>query len=225
MIKTETKYGGTKKWKSDVKWIHSGDFLSSGANILLSRHLVLDKFEGCVQTWSYDFEGDFCLSQHWFNKIEETKVLNKSVEVQRVDRLMVSKDGKQLKTSSFFLSATGHLLKEICPEFTSTIHLNTFSDLPPKTCVKDRHLNWESDIQLMSTYLDYKWKREEELKTKLEQPRFKNVLRDYILCLVKNKPQSVMNFTLDFVRKLERNGNARSAHQIYQTADRRRQRN
>lgn len=220
LVKSETKDGQTEQWKSEVKWNQPGDFLSYGANVLLTRRLVLDKFVGRIQSWTYNLDGEFLLCQHWFREPEQMMVLDKTVPVRRVNRSIIS-DEIVRRLSSFFLDDTGCLLKEICSQTRSTIHLNPFSDLPPKTCIKDLHLNWQNDIQLMSMFLDFKEKRKDELNLQLNQPRVKNILRDYILCLVKSKPQSVMNFTLDFVRKLERDGNV----QLYQTVDRRHQQN
>lgn len=180
----------------------------------------MDKFVGCIHSWTNNIDGEFFLSQHWFIEPENMIVLDQPVDVRRVNRLLIS-DEIVSRLSSFFLAGTGGLLKEICTQNPYTVHLNPFSDLPPKNCIKDLSVNWPNDIQLMSLFLDFKEKRKDELQRQLHQPRVENILRDYILCLVKSKPKSVMNFTLDFVRKLERDGNV----QLYQTVDRRHQQN
>lgn len=203
-----------------MQWNQPGDFLSFGGNILLTRRLVLDKFEGFIQSWSCNHAGEFFLSQHLFLQPEIMTVLDKVVHVQRVNRLTIS-DETVSRLSSFFLADAGYVLKQICSQNSFIFHLNPFSDLPPKKCIKDLEVNWQNDLQLMSAYLDFKEKRKDELQQQLQQPRVKNILHDYILCLVKSKPKSVMNFTLDFVRQLERDGNV----QLYRTADRRHQQN
>lgn len=182
---------------------------------------MLDKYDGCVQSWHCDIEGKFSLSQHWFQAPETIMVIDCPLEVQRINKLLISDNGHISRHSSFFLTSTSCLLKEVYSENSHKIHVNPFSELTTKNCIKDLHLNWESDIQLMSMYMEFKEKRKEQLKQQLEHPRMKSILRDYILCLVKSKPKSVMNFTVDFVRKLERDGNA----QVYQTASRRHQQN
>lgn len=221
MIKTETKDGKTEQSKCNIEWTLPGDYLSSGANVLLTRRLVINKFEGCIHSWNCDLDGEFSLSQQWFQKPETVVVTENPHEVQRINRLLISANGHVSKHSSYYHSGTGCLLKEIYANTSMQIHLNPFSEIPPMNCIKDLHLNWESDLQLMSMYLEFKEKRKEELKQQLEHPRMKSILCDYIMCLVKNKPKSVMNFTLDFVRKLERDGNV----QVYQTAGRRHQQN
>ena len=220
MLKSVTKNDSTTQWKTEFKWSQPGDFLSLGANVLMTRRLIIDAFVGCIQSWTCDIDGEFYLSQHWFLDPETTAISCRQIEVQQVDRLLIMSNGEFIKHSSYFISGFGYLLKETCSKHPSILQINPFSELPPKKCNKDLHTKWESDLQLMSLYLEFKDKRKEELKSELALPRIHNVLHDYILCLVKNKPKSVMDFTVDFVRKLERDGNVQ---QIYQTADRRQQ--
>lgn len=218
MFKTCTKNNVTKKFKSDVDWTQEGDFLSFGANILMTRLLVSKNFVGCIQAYTIDIEGEVYLSQHWFHPPETTMLLGQRIEVQCVDRLTFAAFGQIHKQSSFFLSS-GYLLKEKSSFNAFSIHLNPFTThLPQQKCLGCLHTNWEDDIQLMSMYLEFKSKRKDELKQQLEHPRIKSILRDYILCLVSSKPSSVMNFTLDFVKKLERSDNAQK---LYETAKRR----
>ena len=221
MIKTETKDDETVQWKGDVEWNQPGDYLSIGANILLTRRMILDRFEGCVQSWNCDVDGEFSLSQHWFLQPENMEVIDGPLEVQRVNRLLISHNENISRHSSFFLSSKGCLLKEVYSKTLFRVHLNPFSELPPKIYIKDLPLNWKSDIQLMSLYLEFKEKRKEEMKQQLEHPPIRNILCDYIFGLVKSKPKNVMDFTVNYVRKLERDGNV----QVYQTAGRRHQQN
>lgn len=223
MLKSETKGGETEKWKRDIPWTEPGDFLCCGANILMTRHLVLEKFTGCIEAWTNDSEGEVILSQHRFMQPEVVKVNCKEVRMQQVDRLLIQKNGDFDKHSSFFHSCSSNLLREFCCANSLFIQLNPFSDLPPIPCLKHSHLDWRSDLQLMSKFLECKARRKEELKEHFEGPRLHNILRDYVLCLVKNKPKSVMNFTLDFMRKLARDGNGRA--EVLETADRRHQQN
>lgn len=214
--------GTTEQSKANVKWTQDGDFLCCGANVLMTRRLVLDNFVGCIQTLACDIEGEFHLSQHWFLKTESTNLAGKEFDVKQVDRLLVTNTGSYIKLTSFFLTETGHMLKEFSSHDSRIIQINPFSEIPPRGFLKDLEQNWRSDLQLMSMYLEFKTKRQEELKQQLDTPRLQQVLQDYILCIVKNKPKNVMNFTVDFVRKLERDGNA---HEVYQTAPRRQQQN
>lgn len=223
MRKSETKGGVTEKWKRDIPWTQSGDFLCCGANILLTRHLVLAKHTGCIQTWTSDSEGELILSQHRFMSPETVSLHGKELKTQQVDRLLIQKNEDYDKHSSYFHSCSSNLLREFCCINSLFIQLNPYSELPPIPCIKNLHLNWRSDLQLMSMFLEFKANRKEELKKHFEGPRLNNILRDYVLCLVKNKPRSVMNFTLEFMRKLARDANG--LQELYETADRRHQQN
>lgn len=222
MVKTETKDKKTENFSSDIEWTLPGSFLSPGANVLLTRQLVMKNYAGCIQTWTCTIHGEFLLSRQLFKSPEETHVRNNKVKVQQVDLLLISSSRKVSKTSSFFLSESGCLLKEFNSDTMSSTHFNPFSDLPKSRNIKDLHINWKDDLQLKAIYLDHKAKRKDELTKFVDTPRVRNVLRDYILCLMKSKPQSVMNFTLDFVEKVERDANGQ---QVYQTAARRHQQN
>lgn len=207
---------------TDIKWTEPGDFISCGANVLLTRRLVLDGFEGCVNCWTCDMAGNFLLSRQTFLKPELTSVLDQLTQVQRVNRLLITKNGQVTKISSFFHSPTSCLIKEISSTKPCAIHLNPLSEFPTKTAFKDLHVSWDADLQLMSKFLDCKEKRKAELKQQFDHPRMKMIFRDFILCLIKSKPTNIMSFTMDFLRKMEREANV---HQVYQTANRRHQQN
>lgn len=211
LIKSLTKGDKTEQWKSDVKWSREGDFLSHGANIWMTRRLVIDGFQGDVLSRTYDIDGAFILSRHQFHEPSMMAVHDKPVQVQQVDRLNYY--GERIKThSSIIHSTTGNLLREKCGNCSLMVHIKPSQPL---------HENWEKDAQLQSMFQDFKAKRSAELKLLLADPQNRKPLRDYVWCLVKNKPQSAMNFAVDFVRKLERDANVL----LHQTSTRRHQQN
>lgn len=207
--------------KGIVEWEKSGDFLPRGANLLMVRKLALEKFTGRVQSYCCDIDGNFAVLQHIFNQPENSKVFDKCMMVQRVDQLLIFDNGKIKKKSGFYSSETGRMLKQILPEENLQIHINPLSNIPPRDFVKNLHENWQNDLELMTMYLEFKAKRKEELKKKFESPCVKLALRDYINSLIKSKPSNIMNFTLEFMRKLEQGGNV----QILKTFERRIQQN
>lgn len=220
MTKTITQDDNTDHWQGDLKLNGTGDFLSCGANVLLTRQLVLQKFTGSIQSWMCDFDGVLHLSQHQFHQPELLTVLDTSAQVQRVDRLLISSDGKVSKHSTFFLVDTANVLKEISSLCPCTFHINPFSNLPPRKIANFRE-NMQDSMELMTKYLDYKANRKDELKLELQQQensRSRRILRDFVECLVSGKPRSAMNLTLDFIRQLERDGNA---PQLFRTSSRR----
>lgn len=183
------------------------------------RRLTTDKFEGNIETWTCDIDGDFILSKHRFHRPESTEISRKSFDVQRVDRLMIRDDRNSWKLSSFFIG--GSLIKEISCNHRNFIHLNPFTELPLTKHVKNLHENWESDLQLISMFHDFKAKRKDELKQFTDIPRVKNLLRDFVTSIMKSKPE-IVQLTVDFLRKLERSAND---FQLNRTASRRHQQN
>jgi hypothetical protein len=137
--------------------------------------------------------------------------------VQRIDQLLIFDGGKITKISNFYSPESGRMLKQMRSDDSFQIHVNPLSNLPPKNFVKNLDENWQNDLELMSMYLEFKAKRKEELKKKFESPYVKMALRDYINSLIRCKPSNIMNFTLEFMRKLEQGGNA----QMLKTFERR----
>lgn len=223
MVRTSTVGDETEQRQADVRWTKPGDFIACGASALLIRHLAVEKFKGCIQSWTCTIDGDFCVAQQLFHQPEMTAMptINKTAEVQRVDQLLTADGGKVVKTSSFLLAGAGNLLKEVSSPLPLVFHLSPMSGLSPPRFLKNLRENFLNDVRMMSIYLDYKLQRMDELKQQLGRPPIRHVLRDYLILLMKTKPTSVMNFTVDFVRKLERDGNV----QVRQTADRRHQQN
>jgi hypothetical protein len=161
-------------------------------------------------------DGEVALFQYWFHQPELKLFCETNLKVQRVDQLMIYKSGQIVKISSIFMSKRAQMLKQFWAKNKFLVHLNPF-----KNFEESFEENLKNDLQLLTMYFEYKSKRKEELKRKFENPRVKTVLRDYIQTLIKCKPRSVMKFTLEFMRKMEHNGNVQM--EILETVDRRQQ--
>ncbi|KAL7039805.1 hypothetical protein ACKWTF_000123 [Chironomus riparius] len=225
LTKSITKDKDTECFNRDVEWTKSGDFLSAGARALMIRKLIMENFNQCIQAYTCDIDGDFALTQFWFHGIELKFMNDHALTVKRVDRILIFEEKKIKKISSFFLLQSGQMLKQICDSQNYFIHSNPLIDPFQAKYTKHLQKNWQDDVELMSMYLEYKAKRKEELKKKFESPQMKIVLNDYILNLIKCKPEGIMNFTAEFIRKLERNNNVNVQLQIFKTVERRNQQN
>lgn len=124
-------------------------------------------------------------------------------EVQRVNHNFYFKSGKISQNKNYYHSKTGHLLKHSTTDSDCFMVLNPLSDVPPNNYIQNLHENWEQDIQLMSLFLDFKSKREKELEQLFKDSDLKFKTIDYLLCLAKNKPTNIMEFTMSFINKLE----------------------
>jgi hypothetical protein len=222
LVKTRTKDATTERLKADVKWHKPGDFLSHGANVLLQRKAVLEGFKGCLQAYCCDINGEFALCQQWVHKAERKLLVGEIMPTKRIDQLMIYDDDRMVKVTSFFSLKTGRMLRRAVTDVDHFTHINPLSD--EEQYKKNLLENWEKDIELMLKYLEFKAKRKSELKAKFETPHVQQALRNYIGTLIKSKPQNVMNFTIEFLKKLERNSkNVKVQIQILETANRRHQ--
>jgi hypothetical protein len=202
LLKSDEK---AEHWRGNVEWSHQGDFVSRGASILLHRKLILEKFAGCIQSYCCDINGEFALCQHIFHEPEHCvadKLLEKHDKVQRVDQILIFDNGKVHKIATFFSSATGRMLKQMCSFHAHQLHINPITD--SKKANKKITDNWQEDLQLMTKYFEFKAKRKEELRERFDSPCVKSALRNYIECLIKCKPKNVMNYTFEFIQKLEK---------------------
>ncbi|CAO1321763.1 unnamed protein product [Diamesa serratosioi] len=204
-----------ENWKSEIHLNHTGNFLGYGACFLLMRYLITNKCSGLLHTWSFDMEGEMYLLE--IDLIAPTcmQIHGKFAEIQRVNHNFYFKSGKIIQNQNYYHSKTGHLVKHSTSDSDCFMILNPFSDLPPNNYLLNLHENWEKDIQLMSMFLDYKTKRQEELKEQLEDSNFKFQTRDYMLCLARNKPTNIMEFTMSFIKKLEQKASGLQTHIKY----------
>ena len=143
------------------------------------------------------------------------KIHGKLAEIQRVNQNFYFKSGKVLQNKNYYHSKTGHLVMHSTSDSDFFMILNPFSDLPPNNYLQNLHEHWEQDIQLMSMFLDYKTKREKELKEQLKDSDLQFQTRDYLLCLAKNKPKNIMEFTMSFINKLEQKASGLQKHSTY----------
>lgn len=57
--------------------------------------------------------------------------------------------------------------------------------------------SWKNDIDLYSRYLNFKSDRKQELwDYARSQPQAMALIRDYVHCLLKSKPENVLDFTI-----------------------------
>jgi len=191
---------GRKRWNCAMKWNQEGDFLSVGAYVLMKRFLVLQKFQGVLQSHGCDINGNFFLHQQAFHPSDIMMLRDKQRRIQRIDELLIYSDGKQHSSTSFYLASSGQLLHQTWCDEPFTLHFNPVAELPLQTFTKTLSSSWQSDIKLLSSYLDSK---------ETENAHAEAEMRDVIRRLAKQKP-TVMDFTLDFIQQLERNGNDRA---------------
>lgn len=155
------------------------------------RKLVIESFVGHIRSWTIDDKGKILILDDYYRDPEITTIDGEQVKVHRVDRYFYSEDGRPHKSTSIFTSI-GHLLKDFSSLSQYTIQS------PPIDLKLDEQ--FDEDIQLL--LLDFvRMRRENEWKS---QKSVKNLLRDFIVCVIRSRPKNLLDFTLDFMKKIER---------------------
>ncbi|CRK99860.1 CLUMA_CG013163, isoform A [Clunio marinus] len=222
LIKSKTEDEKTEYWRSNVEWKKTGDFLCFGATVLLIRHLTRELFEGCIHSWDCDMEGNFAIVIQTFRKIQIAVISDQKVETQQVDLKIIPFNEQVFTSASFHLAGNGNgrIINSMSCSSPLIFHPHSlFNKSGSQRNISD---DWEKDLQLVSMYLDFKTEEKNKKHEKCEDSQNSHpevTLQDYIQCLIKSKPQNVMNFTVDFVRKLEHDGNVLA----YQTTPHRHQ--
>jgi hypothetical protein len=187
-------------------------FVSLGTNVILMRKLSIEKFVGYFRSWSIDIDGRIVILDEYFRNPEFVTIYGKHQIVHRVDRISYLEDRQPQKSTSLFNPNNGHLL----------IDFSSLSSYAIRTCPIDLKLKdqWDDDVYLL--LLDYvRIKRKDEWKS---NRNVKKLLEDFIICVIQSRPKNLMEFTLNFLKKIERDAIVLKINQKI-TASRRHQQN
>lgn len=187
-------------------------FVSLGTNVILMRKLSIEKFVGYFRSWSIDIDGRIVILDEYFRNPEFVTIYGKHQKVHRVDRISYLEDRQPQKSTSLFNPNNGHLL----------IDFSSLSSYAIRTCPIDLKLKdqWDDDVYLL--LLDYvRIKRKDEWKS---NRNVKKLLEDFIICVIQSRPKNLMEFTLNFLKKIERDAIVLKINQKI-TANRRHQQN
>lgn len=158
--------------------------------------------------------GHICLS-HYHVEPPQLMFLNKKryniIKITRI--IQQSKQQFLTRTENtheiYHYLPTGHLIKyESC--FSAFIwHINPLSKLPPQTVAgtsfsdtftRNDPDQWKNDAELLAMYLDKKNDLQRKYRKKLlyKRPAIKSIIRDYVMCLLHNKPEHILDFTIEY---------------------------
>lgn len=163
--------------------------VSFGTTAILMRHLILNKFIGTIRTITIDIDGEFHTVNDRFNAPQlVTSTDQEEPTVQHVERRTISSTGKASKSTSVFKSPTGHLLQDLHEHSTYVIRRHSADP------------NFDDDVNLM--LVDFV--SSQKCIDNDERSHVKKVLRQFTECLIQSKPRELMDFTLEFLQKVER---------------------
>jgi hypothetical protein len=175
-------------YRCNLKWNKTGDFLSHGATILMLRYLSSINFNGDIEAFVCDVDGNIGLSYWKFNSKQVQRINDQDLYVQEINEWIDFNDKCNLQNSYAFLPKSGHLLKKITNKCNLIIHVN-----PLKTNFSKEY-TFENELELLSSYLNLKAKRNEKMRIKKSY-----ILKSYVRNLYLQRPRDIMNFTLEFI--------------------------
>lgn len=155
--------------------------------------------------------GEFFRSIYKCGNTQEIKINNIKYEVILITRILIHKNMPPSSSISMYLSS-GHLIYHSWSNCSYILHINPYSPMPPITnFVMNLHEKWQDDVQLLSMYLDLKEKRRSDLKTYLkDEPEIQCMIKDYVMCLLLEKPDNILDFTIDYFINLGNNGDEKN---------------
>lgn len=147
--------------------------------------------------------GHICLS-HYHVEAPQPMLLNKNryniIKITRIIQASSSSNAENTHEIYHYLP-TGHLIKYKSSRSAFTWHINPLSQVPPFKRSNDEpsHLQWKNDAELLAVFLDKKNDLQKKYQNELlyKRPAIKSIIRDYVLCLLRNKPENILDFTLE----------------------------
>lgn len=150
--------------------------------------------------------GNICFSNYQVDPPKIMYINKKRYSIIKITRIIHRQNDMENLHEIYHYLPSGHLIKyESC--FSEYVwHINPLSKLPPYNFIVDRNENVDSknDAQLLAMYLDKKFDLEEKLRQDIfkHRPEIKNIIRDYVMCLVNKKPENVLQFTMEYFMRL-----------------------
>ena len=114
-----------------------------------------------------------------------------------------------MSISIYLLS--GHLVRHTWKDCSIMLHVNPIEALPlPGATCLDR---WETNTRLMKMYIGFTEYRLSKLRTFLDdQPKVKKLIKEYVLCLLHTKPDSVLDFTIKYFTSMNADQTQNAVH-------------
>lgn len=221
-----------KRHRAEISLDKRGDLILAGQNFILLRYVVIIGFYGDFKAWTLDMDGDFlfdvytkmlifllfqghiCLS-HYHVEFPQPMYLNKKrCDVIRITRIIRQSTNNSVNSENvheiYHYLPTGHLIKyESCfSEFMwhiNPLHTRFPTQISHQT-KKTIESQYKDDVELLTMFLDKKndLQRKYQHEVLYKRPAIKSIIRDYVLCLVHNKPEHVLDFTLEYFMTLNR---------------------
>lgn len=174
------------------------DFITQGADLILKRFWAINGFVGSIEGQTVDIAGGMSTVIYSFEPKKMVEMNGRQLEVVEIVRTVVKKDIRPEVTRSL-LSTTGYLVEQEfhCNGCWYVAHLVSSSSIP----FDNFEINWrmrdgKDGPGWLTMHQDHQRQRFDELKDFIKNyPQIQNFIKDYVLCLILEKPENVIEFS------------------------------
>ncbi|KAI4454814.1 riia domain-containing protein 1 [Holotrichia oblita] len=176
------------------------DYISEGANFLLHRYLARTIYIGSFELSTMYINGDMCRNIYNCTGPESKLINDRRIDICTIYRTIIEECGIEHRCTTI-LTLKGQIVNQIWEGTNYLLQINPLLDVDNYKIVGNEEIllkhAWESDMQLMSKYLDEKVANEIKIKSyMIDHPEFRNMITDYIHTILLLKPEDIIDFTI-----------------------------
>ncbi|KAL1502553.1 hypothetical protein ABEB36_007678 [Hypothenemus hampei] len=182
------------------------DLVSEGANFILMRYLAIKKYEGTFELSTIYINGNMCRNIYECKGPGLGLVNGHKMELCKIYRTIIEESGI-IHMSVTVMTVYGMIIShewEGCPYI---MHINPLVAITGKPVPYDfiaLKRDWETNMEIMSKYLDCKVEAEFNMSTYLkDHPEIQKMMGDYLSSVLLLKPENIMPFTVDYFMNFE----------------------
>lgn len=198
-LETEQTCHGKKYKTRKLHSVQKGvDFITNGADVLLKRFWAISGFCGSIQAQSVDIMGCMHIVNYVCNPVRRLRWNEQLFDVIEIAKIVNTID-ENSDVSKWFLLSNGQMFR--CEfKLNGNWYVGQMSAIPLDEVAA--LFDNDDDGKQLTKYLDYKKDRFDEFNTLIENSLdIKNLINDYVLCLILTKPKDVLEFSKDYFEK------------------------
>ncbi|XP_050315517.1 ciliogenesis-associated TTC17-interacting protein-like [Anthonomus grandis grandis] len=205
-VKHRESFEVTRENRKYYPLIKANNLIGEGANFILMRYLAIKKYKGTFELSTMYINGDLCRNIYecrgpkpgWINGIP--------VEVCKIYRTIIEQCGI-VHQSVTVLTVYGLIISQEWEGCPYIIHINPLQITQGRPVPYDYlalKKMWESNMELLSKFMDCKSEAEKKMKTYLkDHEEIKDMLADFLQSVLLLKPDNIIPFTIDYFSNFE----------------------
>ncbi|GJQ85394.1 hypothetical protein Trydic_g10168 [Trypoxylus dichotomus] len=175
------------------------NYISEGANFLLHRYLAKTIYIGTFELSTMYINGDLCRNIYHCTGPESENINGRKIDICKIYRTIIEECGLEHHCTTI-LSLQGQIVCQKWEGSNYVLQINPLLEIDNYKIARNEQLllkhSWESDMQLMSKFLDEKIANEIKIKSyMIDHPEFRNMITDYIHTILLLKPEDIIEFT------------------------------